>query len=345
MGMSQDRYSRQQNFAPIGTGGQQALANSHVLIIGAGALGSGNAELLARAGVGTMTIIDRDYVEWSNLQRQSLYCEQDAIDQLPKAVAAAHRLKQINSELIVHAHVMDCNAADLQNLLEREQFDLILDATDHFAVRYMINDAAYRYGIPWIYGACSGSYGAVCSFLPGQTPCLHCLMKRMPMVSASCDLEGIIGPAVQMVVSMQSAEALKWLSGNRAQMNDRFTVFDLWSNMHQSIGLGMMGRNNACPTCGEQPSYPYLQSDAVVRAEVLCGRTSVWLRYPRPEPLDLELITLHAKHLHAEVKANPYLIQIQEGEQRLVIFLDGRALVHGTSDPLEAKKLYHRYIS
>lgn len=342
--MSQDRYSRQQNFRPIGAAGQQALADAHVLIVGAGALGSGNAETFARSGVGTITIIDRDYVEWSNLQRQSLYAEQDAIDQLPKAVAAANRLRQINSDITVHAHVMDCTALDLQVLLKRNKVDLILDATDHFAIRYILNDVAYRYQIPWIYGACSGSYGAVCSFIPGTTPCLHCLMERMPIGSSSCDREGIIAPTVQMVVSMQSAEALKWLSRNRDQMSDRFTVFDLWSNTHQAIRLNGSAKRHACPTCGNDPSYPYLKHESAIQAEVLCGRTSVWVRYPRQEPLDLQTVAQHVEQLHADLKANPYLLQIQDGEYRLVIFQDGRALVHGTSEPLVAKKLYHRYV-
>jgi len=342
--MSHDRYSRQQNFAPIGTAGQHELSAKHVLIVGAGALGTGNAELLARSGIGTITIIDRDYVEWSNLQRQSLYCEQDAIDQLPKAVAAANRLRQINSDITVHAHVMDCTASDLSALLDDVKVDLMLDATDNFTIRFIMNDVAYRYQIPWVYGACSGSYGAVCSFIPEQTPCLHCVLERMPIGSASCDREGIIAPAVQMVVAMQSAEAIKWLSGNPAQMSDRYTVFDLWSNMHQSIRMNIAEKHEACPTCGAQPSYPYLKPELAMRTEVLCGRTSVWVRYSRQEPLDLNVVASHAVQLHAEVNSNPYLLQIQEGEYRLVIFQDGRALIHGTSDPLEAKKLYHRYL-
>ncbi|WP_068781177.1 ThiF family adenylyltransferase [Paenibacillus sp. GM2] len=342
--MSYDRYSRQQNFAPIGPAGQQELSAKHVLILGAGALGAGNAELLARSGVGTITIIDRDYVEWSNLQRQSLYCEQDAIDQLPKAVAAAKRLRQINSEITVHAQVMDCTAIELSALLDNRKVDLMLDAADNFPIRYILNDVAYRYKIPWIYGACSGSYGAVCGFIPGQTPCLHCVLERMPIGSASCDREGIIAPAVQMVVAMQSAEALKWLSGNPARMSNRYTVFDLWSNIQQSIQINRAVKQQACPTCGAQPSYPYLKSESAMRTEVLCGRSSVWVRYPRQEPLDLNLVASKALQLHAVVHLNPYLLQIQEGGYRLVIFQDGRALIHGTSDPLEAKKRYYRYL-
>lgn len=342
--MNDDRYSRQENFRPVGPDGQQLLSEAHVLIVGLGALGSGNAEILARSGVGTMTIIDRDVVEWSNLQRQSLYSEEDARQQLPKAIAAANRLQQINSELRVNAHVMDCSALDIKNILENNKIDLILDATDHFSIRYMLNDASFRYQIPWIYGACSGSFGAVYNFLPGETPCLHCLLKRMPVGSASCDREGIIAPTVQMVVSMQSAEAIKWLSGNRSKMSDRFMAFDLWSNRFQSIRMNSEARDRTCPTCGDKPTYPHLKYDAEIKTEVLCGRTSIWVRYPRQDLLPLEAVAQRARGKDTKVKVNPYLIQIEENDYRLVIFQDGRALIHGTSDPLVAKKLYQRYI-
>ncbi|MFC7679964.1 ThiF family adenylyltransferase [Paenibacillus sp. GCM10028914] len=343
--MNDDRYSRQEIFKPIGSQGQQLLSEAHVLIIGAGALGSGNAEILARSGVGTITIVDRDVVEWSNLQRQSLYSEEDVNEQLPKAIAAANRLKEINSGIRVNPLVLDCTALDLQNILENNKVDLIIDATDHFSIRYIINDISFRYGIPWIYGACSGSFGAVYNMIPGQTPCLHCLLKRLPVSSASCDREGIIAPTVQMVVSMQSAEALKFLSGNQSSMSNRYIVFDLWSNMFQSIQVNNELRSSACPTCGNQPTYPYLKHDAQIKTEVLCGRTSVWLRYPRQAPLHLEEIARHAREKGTTVKMNSYLIQIEEPNNRLVIFQDGRALVHGTSDPVTAKKLYQHYIS
>lgn len=342
--MNHDRYSRQENFQPVGPDGQQLLSNAHVLIVGVGALGSGNAEILARSGIGTMTIIDRDVVEWSNLQRQSLYSEQDARQQLPKAIAAANRLKQINSDIRVNAHVIDCSAWDIKNILENNKIDLILDATDNFSIRYMLNDASFRYQIPWIYGACSGSFGSVYNFLPGETPCLHCLLKRMPVGSATCDREGIIAPAVQMVVSMQSAEAIKWLSGNRDNMSNRFMAFDLWSNMFQSIRINGESRDSTCPTCGDQPIFPYLKHDAGIKTEVLCGRNSVWVRYPRQDVLHLEAVAQRAKGKDTKVKVNPYLIQIEIDNYRIVIFQDGRALIHGTSDPLMAKKLYQRYI-
>ena len=342
--VNQGRYSRQENFQPIGIQGQQLLSDAHVLIIGAGALGSGNAEILARSGVGTITIIDRDVVEWSNLQRQSLYAEQDVIEQLPKAIAAANRLQQINSDIRVNPYVMDCSARDLQNILENHNIDLILDATDHFPIRYMINDISYRYQIPWIYGACSGSFGAVYNFIPGKTPCIHCLLKRMPFGSASCDIEGIIAPAVQRVVSTQSAEALKWLTGNKRLMSDRFMVFDLWTNMSQAIRIHDDAGHRTCQTCGAEPTYPYLRYDTEIKTEVLCGRTSVWVRYPREELLDLEGVAKRAMGKDTGVRVTPHLIQIEEGNFRLVIFQDGRALIHGTSDPVEAKKLYQRYV-
>ncbi|WP_040948839.1 ThiF family adenylyltransferase [Gorillibacterium massiliense] len=340
----EDRYSRQRRFAPIGDSGQSQLQNAHVLIVGAGALGSGNAELLTRSGVGTITIVDRDYVEWSNLQRQSLYCEQDAVEQLPKAVAAARRLGQINSAVTVNAIVMDCTGADLAQLVETSGVDIIVDGTDNFETRYLINDAAYRYRIPWIYGACSGSYGAVRSFIPGKTPCLHCLQAAIPERAASCDADGIIAPTVQMVVSLQSAEVLKWLTANREEMSERYTVFDQWSNYYQSIRITEQQRRAACPTCGEHPIHSYLKTDESMKLEVLCGRKTVSIRPPKLGQLDLNQLVDQARRLTPLVTGNPYLMQIVEDDHRLVIFKDGRALIHGTDDLAKAKNLYVRYL-
>ncbi|MHA0855428.1 ThiF family adenylyltransferase [Paenibacillus sp. CMAA1364] len=344
--MHDERYSRQQNFFAIGSSGQNELRNKHVVIVGAGALGSGNAEILARAGVGKLTIIDRDYVEWSNLQRQSLYCEQDVKEQLPKAVAASQRLQAINSTIDIQAHVLDCTAADLIGFVEHSKVDLLIDATDNFSIRYMINDISYRYNIPWIYGACSGSYGVMCAFVPHQsTPCLHCLLSSMPIAAANCEVGGIIAPAVQMVVSMQSAEALKWLTGNEASMSNQYHVFDLWSNLSQSIKVSTSLAREDCLTCGPQRTYPYLQEDDVMRTEVLCGRTTVWVRPSRVSPLNMEQLINTAQKRSDQVTYNPHLVQIHEEGYRMVIFKDGRALIHGTSDPSVAKELYYRYLS
>lgn len=343
--MHSERYIRQESFPPIGALGQSELQNKHVLIVGAGALGSGNAEVLARSGVGTITIVDRDYVEPSNLQRQLLYSEQDAKEQLPKAVAAARRLRQINSSINIHAHVLDCTATDLARMVESSKIDLIVDGTDHFSIRYMINDIAYKYKIPWIYGACSGSYGVMSCFLPHKnTPCLHCLLSSMPLTAANCELNGIIAPAVQMVVSMQSAEALKWLTGNGERISNQYQVFDLWSNLFQMIQINTSLRQEDCSTCGIHPVYPYLQEDASMKTEVLCGRSTVWIRPSRVSPLNMDVLIRSAQKRSDQVTYNPYLVQIREGNYRLVIFQDGRALIHGTADPHLAKELYYRYL-
>ncbi|EIM04912.1 thiamine/molybdopterin biosynthesis ThiF/MoeB-like protein, partial [Planococcus antarcticus DSM 14505] len=201
------RYSRQELFEPIGLEGQAKLRNKHVLVIGAGALGTGSAEMLVRAGVGKITIADRDYVEWSNLQRQQLYIEEEAKQRTPKAIAAKKRLTLINSEVEVRCHVMDVSVEEMKQLVVG--VDLILDASDNFDIRMIINDISQKYRIPWIYGACVGSYGICYTIIPGETPCLNCLLENIPMGGVTCDTVGIISPAVQMVVSFQISEALK----------------------------------------------------------------------------------------------------------------------------------------
>ncbi|EIM04936.1 UBA/THIF-type NAD/FAD binding protein, partial [Planococcus antarcticus DSM 14505] len=201
------RYSRQELFEPIGKEGQAKLRNKHVLVIGAGALGTGCAEMLVRAGIGKITIADRDYVEWSNLQRQQLYTEEEAKQRTPKAIAAKKHLTLINSKVEVRCHVMDVSVEEMEQLVVG--VDLILDASDNFDIRMIINDISQKHRIPWIYGACVGSYGISYTIIPGETPCLNCLLENIPMGGVTCDTVGIISPAVQMVVSFQISEALK----------------------------------------------------------------------------------------------------------------------------------------
>ncbi|MGG4396223.1 ThiF family adenylyltransferase [Paenibacillus thiaminolyticus] len=344
MGEARHRYSRQQSFLPIGPAGQAKLGSKHVLIVGAGALGTGIADILARAGVGIMTIVDRDVVEWSNLQRQTLYDEQDAAEQAPKAIAAARRLRQINSDIDIRAHVMDCGAAELKELFDSSPIDLIMDATDNYELRFILNDIAYCYDVPWIHGACSGSYGVTYNFMPQDTPCLHCLLSCVPLGAATCDRDGVIAPAVQMVVALQAGEAIKWLSGNHACMSDRYTVFDLWSNTFQSFRIHAEKRDASCPTCGTHRTYPYLRSEAAWKTEVLCGRATVSIRPPQRSGVDLDELARTLRRSGKRVASNPYLVQVEDGERRIVIFADGRALVHGTSDSVTARKLYHRYL-
>lgn len=338
---NEDRYSRQKLFHGIGIEGQQKLRESHVLIIGAGALGTGNAEILVRAGIGKLTIVDRDYVEYSNLQRQQLYEESDAIERNPKAIAAQQRLSKINSDVVIIAKVMDVTSYELELLVAG--VDLIIDATDNFDTRLVINDVSQKYQIPWIYGACVGSYGISYMIVPGKTPCLSCMLNTMPLGGATCDTAGIIAPVVQMVVAYQSVEAIKWLSGNADALRHKLVTFDLWTNQQSAIQVDRM-RKTDCPSCGKQATYPYLTQSNLSKVAVLCGRNTVQIRPPHPMNRNLdqlhELLSAHP----GRIERNPFLLSYQEKEHRLVFFRDGRVLIHGTSNIAKAKSLYHRYL-
>ncbi len=335
------RYSRQVRFSPFGAEGQAGLANACVLIVGAGALGTGIAETLGRCGVGRMIIADRDYVEWSNLQRQQLYTEEDARLRLPKAAAAKQRLEQINSEITVEAHVADVRAEELESLVSG--VDLILDGTDNFDTRLIINDIAQKHRIPWIYGACVGSYGITYTILPGETPCLNCLLGTVPLGGDTCDTAGILPQAVQLVTANVTAEALKLLGGRREQLRGKLLSFDVWRNEHQEIGV-KAARNADCPSCGSHPVYPYLTAANTERSDVLCGRDTVQIRPAWRQNLNLEETAQRLSRLAAgKVESNPYLVSFTEEALRMVVFADGRALVHGTSDIAAARSFYHRY--
>lgn len=336
--METDRYSRQIRFRPIGSAGQSALSTKHAVLIGAGALGSTIAETLTRAGIGTLTLIDRDYVEYSNLQRQFLYSEKDARMRMPKAIAAHNRLKEINSEVTIHAHVLDASSRELDTLIHGT--DLLLDATDNFDTRLILNDLALKQQIPWIYGACIGGSGMSFTFLPGVTPCLHCLLSTGLVAGETCDLGGIIAPAVQMVAAHQSAEALKLLTGNKASLRTSFLTFDLWRNQHHEMDVSGM-RNPVCPSCGSRPAYPFLAASNRMKAAVLCGRDTVQLRLAGSLPLTLDQLAATLSRLEGKLERNPYLVSYSFGDKRMVFFPDGRILVHGTDNLTEAKRLYH----
>lgn len=336
-----DRYSRQILFSPIGKSGQDKLQSKHVLMIGAGALGSGNGEVLTRAGVGKLTIVDRDYVEASNLQRQQLYTEEDVREKLPKAVAAEKRLKAINGDVEVVSIVGDASPEMLEELVV--DVDLILDATDNFETRMAINDISQKYKIPWIYGACVGSFGMSFTIIPGKTPCLNCLLKRIPIQGMTCDTGGIIGPTVQMVIAHQSAEVLKILVEDWEAVRDSFTSFDLWRNQYTSMKMGK-AKDPSCLSCGASPEYPYLEKENLSRSTVLCGRDTVQIRPPQQYEIDLVDLANRLANLRYEVKANPYLLSVEMGEQRVVIFKDGRGLVHGTKDMSQARSIYQRLL-
>ncbi|MFD0618446.1 ThiF family adenylyltransferase [Paenibacillus sp. GCM10027629] len=341
-----DRYSRQMSYAPIGAAGQQQLAECHILIVGAGALGSASAETLVRAGVGHVTIIDRDYVEWSNLQRQQLYTEENVRQRMPKAIAAKQHLERINANVQIDAYVLDARGEDLERLITG--VDLIMDACDNFETRFILNDIAAKYRIPWIYGACIGSYGLSYTILPGDTPCLSCMMDIIPNGGESCDVDGIIAPAVQMVVAHQTAEAFKLLTGNHDALHRKLISFDLWNNQYTAINIQAM-KKQGCASCGDQATYPYLQSPATEKAAILCGRDTVHLRPSEAMKLDLWTLSEQIRQyqpgqMQVDIM-NDFLLSAHRDELRIVLFVDGRALVHGTTDIQVARQLYIQMIN
>ncbi|MGF6947599.1 sulfur carrier protein ThiS adenylyltransferase [Neobacillus sp. B4I6] len=335
-----DRYSRQELFSPIGKEGQKKIKDKHVLLVGAGALGTASAEVLVRAGIGKLTIVDRDYVEWSNLQRQQLYDEEDAERKIPKAIAAKERLSKVNSHVEIIPHVIDGTSEKLESLLH--DVHLILDATDNFDTRMVLNDLSQKNNIPWIYGACVGSFGMSYTIIPGKTPCLHCLLEHVPVGGMTCDTVGIISPVIQMVVAYQVSEALKILVEDEESLRQTLVSFDLWKNQYTAVKVGKM-KKHTCLSCGNYPTYPFLSFENQTKTEVLCGRDTVQIRPPKAVQYDLEKLADQLSH-EGEIERNPYLLSFTVESFRIVIFRDGRVFVHGTKDIKEAKTLYYRYL-
>jgi molybdopterin/thiamine biosynthesis adenylyltransferase len=337
-----ERYSRQTLFPGIGAAGQEKIRRKHVLIIGAGALGSGSAEVLTRAGVGRLTIVDRDYVEASNLQRQQLYTEEDVFEKLPKAAAAEKRLRAINSDVEIRAVIGDATPEMLEELVSAG-VDLMLDATDNFETRMAMNDVSQKYQVPWIYGACVGSFGMSFAIIPGLTPCLNCLLRTIPLQGMTCDTGGIIAPAVQMVIAHQTAEALKILVEDWDAVRTSFVSFDLWQNQYSSMKMSK-AKYAGCLSCGEERTYPYLDRENMTKTTVLCGRDTVQIRPAVSGEVSLERLSEQLRALGYPVKGNPYLLSVEMGVERMVIFQDGRALIHGTKDLTHAKAVYQRIL-
>ncbi|QKS69799.1 ThiF family adenylyltransferase [Paenalkalicoccus suaedae] len=336
-----NRYSRHELFSGIGKKGQKRIRDGHVLILGLGALGASSSEMLTRAGVGRLTLIDRDYVDWTNLQRQRLYTEADATARMPKAAIAKDRLEAINKEVAITAHVMDATAEELERLILASDIDVIVDATDNFDARMMVNDLSLKHDVPWIYGACIGSYGMSYTFLPGQGgPCLTCLLDELPTGGPTCDTAGIIAPAVEIVVAHQVTNVLKLLTGATDVLADSLMTCDLWQNNYRTMSMHSFKRAD-CPSCGEVPTYPYLLRENHTEAAVLCGRDSVQLRPPTKREVALSEVARSLPFDH--VLRNEYLLSFEVEEKRVVLFKDGRAMVHGTADVTEAKAVYYRY--
>jgi molybdopterin/thiamine biosynthesis adenylyltransferase len=367
------RYSRQILFPGIGPAGQSLLAHSHAAIIGCGATGAATAALLARAGVGTLTLIDRDYVEPSNLQRQLLYDEQDARDALPKAEAARRHIALFNSTIQVHAEIADLTPTNIADLLDpARKIDLYLDCTDNFETRYLLNDYAVQQSTPWIYAAAVAAYAATMTILPSPvtgpgapssrdfaqggvrgaadpvprapnpTACLSCLFPTPPTGPVeTCDTAGILSTAVNLAASIQTTEALKLLTRQPHLIRRTFLSFDLWTNQRSEISTSTP--NPDCPTCAHR-QFPHLS--AANRPHItLCGRNSVQI-HEHHRPIDLAALRLRlAPHPDLEdLRANDLLLRFRRGPHTLTLFADGRAIIQGTTDPIQARALYARFI-
>lgn len=335
-----ERYSRQILFPGIGKAGQGKLSNSRVVIIGCGALGASHAEILSRAGVGRLKIVDRDFVEFTNLQRQTLFKESDATDRLPKAIAAKMRIAEINSEIQVEAVVADVNRSNVEQIIR--DADLVLDGTDNFQIRYLLNDACVKLGKTWIYGAAVSSYGTTMTIIPGETPCLRCVFEEMPDAGSSptCDTAGVIMPIIATISSVQTSEAIKLLVGDRDALHRSLMQIDIWENDWRKIKLS--APNPDCPACGIH-RYDFLDADSTEFAAVLCGRDAVQIAPPNETTIDLAAFSEKIAHL-AGVKQNEYLVRFTSGDNEITVFRDGRAIVKGTDDIAVARSLYARYI-
>jgi len=331
------RFLKQALF--IGKDGQMKIENSHAVILGAGALGSAVSEMLVRAGIGKLTIIDRDYVEQSNLQRQQLYTEEDAAKKLPKAIAAEKRLKEINSHTLIESIVEDINYHTVEKFIRGAS--ILMDGTDNFETRMVINDAAIKHHIPFLFGACVGSYGLSYPVIGEHAPCLHCLIEKLPSQQITCDTAGVISPIVQWVAAMQVSQAMQILAGKTVWPVLR--SFDIWKMEYAEVNVVAL-RNNSCPSCGDDADFPYLSAQKQTKAAVLCGRDAVHIRPPIFKELDLYGLSQRWKSLVENLIANPYLVSFHYDGYRVILFKDGRAIIHGTSEVSMAKSIYTKLI-
>lgn len=336
-----DRYSRQILFSGIGERGQERILASSAVLVGCGALGTVLANLLVRAGVGRLRIIDRDFVEPSNLQRQTLFEESDARDALPKSVVAERRLRAANSGPKIEGIVADLTPKNAHELLNG--FDVILDGTDNFETRLLINDASVALNIPWVYGAAVGSYGVTLAIRPGQTPCLACLLESDESAGtigadATCDTVGILNAVASVIASIEAAAALKIIAGNSEALHGRLVSCNVWSGKFQSIRIA---RNPDCRACARR-EFTYLEGEAQPRV-TMCGRNSVQI-HEHGRKFDLVELSGRLSSSASEIRHNDFLLRFSLPPYEVTVFIDGRAIVKGTQDPAVARSLYARYL-
>ena len=343
MDSREDRYARQRQYPPIGDEGQRRIGESSIAIIGCGALGSVAADILARAGVGRLRLIDRDVVQWSNLQRQSLFTEDDAGQAVAKAAAVERHLSAINSDIVVETVVADLVPSNFATTVG--SVDVMIDAVDNFPLRFLLNDFSLHSKTPWVHGGCVGATGQVRLFDGQGSPCFRCLVPTPPPSSAvqTCDTAGVLGPATHMIASLQCLEAIKWVSGNRDAINARVQSFDFWGNRHRDIELPPSMATD-CIAC-DHGRLEYLHGDAgaaMETATALCGRDSVQIAGSGPADIG----AIHSRWQSVgQTTRTRFFVRLQIPPHTLTLFRDGRLLVDGTDDPMTAKAIAGRYVN
>src|SRR5437588_7209156 len=339
---SLERYSRQMRFHGIGEAGQRKLRDARVTLCGCGALGTVLANALVRAGVGHVRLVDRDFIETNNLQRQVLFDEHDVAENLPKAEAAARKLGAINSEVFVEPIVTDIDRTNILALVE--DADVILDGTDNFEIRYLINDAAVKLNKPWVYGGCIGSHGQTMTILPGRTPCLRCVFEAAPAPgeAGTCETAGVLSPIVNIVASYQATEALKILAGRRDRISRELVYVDVWENVLRRIKIAPLLGKVDCPCCRRR-RFEWLEGEQGSHTTSLCGRNAVQVAHRAATRLNFEELARHLETL-GEVSYNRFLLKFTADGYEFTVFPDGRAIIKGTSDVDKARTLYAKYV-
>lgn len=333
------RYARQIRFAGIGPDGQAAISAGRAAVVGVGALGSVIAQHLVRSGVGFVRVIDRDIVDWSNLQRQVLYDEADVRAVMPKAEAAAARLRSINRSVEIEPVMADLTAENAESLLG--DVHIILDGTDNFSVRYLINDISVKLGIPWVYGGAVGGAGATMTVRPGTTACYRCLFPDPPSAGSAdtCETAGILSPVVDIIGSIQALEAIKLLAGKEQSLHGKLMQSDIWNSRFMPMDISRARRHD-CPACGQR-RFEFLEYDADTPAvATLCGRNTIQLSAGRGGQLSLAELAARLEGI-LPVERSPFLLKITAAPDIvMVLFPDGRALVQGTDNPVKARAIY-----
>lgn len=339
---AQERYSRQILFEGLGAIGQQRLADSRAVIIGCGALGAVQAETLARAGVGHITLVDRDFVEESNLQRQIMFEESDALERLPKAIAASRRIARVNSSISVEPIVADVNFENIEEIIEGA--DVVLDGTDNFETRFLINDACVKLRIPWVYGAAVGSYGLTMTINPEGRPCLRCVLEEMPDPGSgpTCDTAGVLMPIVNIIASIQSAEAMKLLTDQTDKLHRSLVRVDVWDFQLNRTSLDSLSNGSGCLVCGQR-EFEFLRGASRQVTTTLCGRNAVQIGLRGAPRVDFTALASRLEPL-GQVVFNDFLLRFRVDDYDITVFPDARSIIRGTTDPAVARGLYARYI-